>query len=63
MSDKETYSRNGMMCPHCEHVNEPEEAHHYDEDTQDVVCDSCDETFETSCYVSHSWTSNVKGGE
>jgi hypothetical protein len=63
MSDKETYSTDGMVCPHCGHCNNPEESHHYDEDTHEHWCDVCDEAFETSCFVSYSWTSNVISGD
>ncbi len=61
MSDKETWSHDGMICPHCGHLNKPEEAHHYDEDTNSQWCDSCGGEFETSCHVSHSWTSKPVG--
>jgi hypothetical protein len=63
MDDKETFSSDGMICPHCGHLNKPEEAHHYDQDVNEQWCDSCDENFQTSCYISYSWTSNVIGGE
>ena len=55
---KETYNNQGMECPYCNHVNLPDDAGDYNEDTNDQWCESCDETFETSCHVTHSWTSN-----
>lgn len=63
MSGKKTWSNEGMICHHCEHLNKPEEAHHYDEDVNEQWCDSCGRKFTTSCYVSHSWTSNTLNNE
>lgn len=54
---EETYSTQGMQCPHCQHVNTPDDAGDYNEDTHEQWCESCSEVFETSCYVTHSWTS------
>ena len=63
MSDKETYSTDGMVCPYCDHLNRPEESHHYNESIHERECDACGETFETSCCISYSWSSGGIGGD
>lgn len=52
-----TYNTDGMECPYCNHVNIPDDAADYDEDTNTQWCGSCEKEFTTSCYVTHGWTS------
>ena len=54
----ETWSREGMQCPECGHLNEPEESYHYD-DSVELWCDSCGVKFHSSCHISHTWTWKV----
>ena len=52
-----TYNQDGIECPYCNYVNKPDDASDYDEDTNAQWCGSCDKEFTTSCFVTHSWTS------
>ena len=62
MMSNETWSNDGMECPYCGHVNEPEEAMDYSEDPTTHYCDSCGSEFTATCFISYSWT-GLKVGE
>jgi hypothetical protein len=52
---KETYNTDGMECPHCNHVNQPDDSGDYDEGVE-MECGSCEEVFYSSCHISYSWS-------
>lgn len=55
------YSTNGPICPWCEHRNDPSD--HYDEGTDEITCDECEEKFQVRVYIQHSWTTWKQGEE
>ena len=58
-----TYSTQGMECPYCNHVNQPDDASDYDECIE-IECGSCEKVFYSSCHILHSWSSKpLEGAE
>lgn len=60
----DTYSDiEGPICPYCGYMNKAcdSDGHLYDESTTEWYCANCDETFDVSIYVSHTWHSYTKG--
>ena len=64
MMDDDHYSRDGAVCPYCNHVAKPEKDNYelYSEDTTEWECGDCGMTFNVSVYVSHSWTTTKAPG-
>lgn len=69
MANRTTMDHTGPVCPHCGHWHQPDEAFFFDEDTTEMRCYSCDETFNMSVLKTFTWTctsraerSGPKGG-
>ena len=64
MSEAETYSNKGAVCPHCGHVNDPADDNYslFSEETCEWECGCCDREFNVSVYISYSWKCTAKEG-
>ena len=62
MGERETYSTKGAECPHCGHLNDPDNDNWqlYSEDTDEWECGICSEPFIVSVHTSYSWTCRPK---
>jgi transcription elongation factor Elf1 len=56
----ECYSRVGPTCPYCGHTETPDDAFYYDEDTTELECGECGQTYDVQVYHSTSWTSSKR---
>lgn len=63
--DKETYSTKGAECPHCGHLNDPNDDNWslYSDETVEWECGICSEIFAVSVHASYSWTCQPKDDE
>lgn len=63
---KETYSKDGAVCPYCGKMNSPHDDdlyRLYDEATDELRCISCDKDFDVEVWVSFSWRCNPREEE
>ncbi len=60
--DLDLYSTKGAICPHCKHLNDPNDDKYelYDEYTDRWECGMCGEEFIVSVHVSYSWQTEKK---
>ena len=62
MEIEETYSNDGIECPHCGYL-ETEGEVIYNQEIEDYECGSCGKKIDVSIYVSWSWTCNARTKE
>lgn len=60
LTNEETYSTDGPICPYCKKLHKPDDGYFYSEDFDEQTCYSCNKDFNVSVYVSHSWTCTPK---
>ncbi|NQY78990.1 MAG: hypothetical protein HRT47_01635 [Candidatus Caenarcaniphilales bacterium] len=65
MFDDETYSSEGVKCPHCGFLHKACEDDNWEwlypkrEEPQRTKCESCNREIEWECIVSHEWSATV----
>lgn len=62
MSDKETFSIEGPICPHCGYKHIADEPHYFNTDSDTLWCENCDMESQMDVSVSYSWTCVPTGG-
>ena len=58
MSDTETFSSEGPICPHCGRKYTADEPWFYDDRLTEMECDECGETFAVEVFTQTTWTCN-----
>lgn len=58
----ETWSDNGAVCPHCGHLNNPNDDSYalYDEGNEEWECGECETSFVVRVHIKYSWICEPK---
>lgn len=55
MSDQETYSTAGPICPYCKIEHTPDCPEYFDETQSEMQCGFCEKTFKIDVFIETSW--------
>lgn len=62
MSDKETWSGRGVVCPHCQHLHKDTCDLEHDDDAHELECHDCQKPFKYWTHTATTYYADVLEG-